>query len=509
MMALMIGDRMSSNLSAEMAQKNATPALLLSLLITLLLSGAGLWWVIRSFNLGALFKTNSSAEQIVNAPVEPTFMPRSSVWGPLLFPEGATAAKVRAIEKTRQGQHEEAVPDLVLSLQQQPNDPEALIYLNNLRGMIIANSLEQPLSHPPKPGFYPYTAYSIAVVVPIASDPNGSLEILRGVAQAQLEINQAGGIGGKPLMVLIVDDEGDPAIAPKIASKLAELPNVIGVVGHYTSDSSIAAATVYQAQGLVAISPVSTSVKLSNVGDYIFRTVPSDYVAGRVLADYTLQTLQEQKVAVFYNFQSGYSRSLKSEFGSALALGGGRVVGEYDLSAPNFDPSESVARAEELGATALALLPNTEQIDRALQVVQASRGQFTLLGGDDVYTPKTLEVAGQTAQGMVLTVPWHILAHSEAPFVAASYQLWGGDVNWRTVTAYDATQALIQALKQVDHAPNRAAVKEALRSSSFEAMGATEPIRFLSSGDRSQAVQLVTIKPGDRSGYGFDFVPLP
>jgi len=487
----------------EMAQKNETPALILSLLITLGLLGGGLWWLARSLNLGAVLRSEPASESAWDLnPTSPPNVPdglnssptsdaiaRISQGGRLLFPEGATPEKERAIAALSQGNQDQAIADLEASLQQRRNDPEALIYLNNAR---IGTA----------------PSYGIAVPVPIGTDPNGSLEIMRGVAQAQTEINQAGGINGTPLRVYIADDEGDPEIAQQIAIALLSDPSILGVVGHYASDVTLAAGEVYQNAGMVAISPVSTSVKLSNYGDYILRTVPSDFVAGRALADYMLRTLQQEQAAVFFNSQSGYSQSLKSEFASALALGGGQVVFEADLSDPNFNASQSVAQARERGATVLALLPNTGQLDRALQVVQANGGEFALLGGDDVYTPKTLQDGGQAAEGMVVAVPWHILAHTNSPFVGASRQLWGGDVNWRTVTAYDATRSLIQALQNAS-TPSREGVQQALRSPTFQTNGATSEVRFLPSGDRNQSVQLVTIEPGSRSGLGYDFIPIP
>ena len=109
---------------------------------------------------------------------------------------------------------------------------------------------------------------------------------------------------------------------------------------------------------------------------------------------------------------------------------------------------------------------------------------------------------------MVVAVPWHILGHSNSSFPGRSYQLWGGTVNWRTVTAYDACQALISALK-LQQNPTRSSVQKALISRDFQAMGATDSVNFLPSGDRNTSVQLVTVVEGNRSGYNYDFVPIP
>lgn len=471
-----------------MSQKNDTPALLLSLLITTLLLGAGIWWFNTRFNS----PQNSSS----NSPITPSGntggsqaspQERMSTGDRLLFVDGASSEKQAGVNAFASGQFPEAVTQLTAALQSDRNDPEALIYLNNAR---IGSQ----------------NAYSIAVSVPIGSDANGALEILRGVAQAQQEVNQAGGINGVPLQVVIANDENDPTTAQQVAQALVDNPKILGSVGHYASDVTLVAAEVYERGQLVTISPVSTSVKLSGFGQHTFRTVPSDYIAARALANHMLTVLNQQNAAVFYNSQSGYSQSIKSEFTTALSLGGGQVTSEFDLSNASFSANRSVEQAIAQGATVLVLLANTGELDRALQVVQVNQAKLPLLAGDDVYAPTTLEVGGAQAEGMVVAVPWHILSNPQSTFVQKSRQLWGGDVNWRSAMAYDAAQALIMALKTQ---PSRQGVQEALSNTSFSAEGATGTVRFLPSGDRNQAVQLVRVEAGSRSGYGYDFVPIP
>ncbi|MGB8703064.1 MAG: ABC transporter substrate-binding protein [Thermosynechococcaceae cyanobacterium] len=403
----------------------------------------------------------------------------------ILFSAVTSPAKLSGVEALAAGNRTEAIAQFQQSLRQNRNDPETLIYLNN------AQAGDKP--------------YGIGVSVPIASDANGAAEILRGVAQAQREINQVGGVEGHRLQVTIADDGNDAAMAKQVAQKFVGDPKVLGVVGHYASDVTLAAGPIYNDGKLSVISPISTSVKLSNFSPYVFRTVPSDYVAARALANYMLSRLKYQKAAVFFNAQSAYSQSLKGEFSTALALEGGQVVAESDLASPDFNGAQSVASATQQGAEVLALLGNTGTLDKALQVVQANQQRLTLLGGDDVYSPKTLQVGGEAAVGMVVAVPWHIQGNPNAIFPKKARQLWGGDVSWRTAIAYDATQALIAAMRQ---SPSREGVQKALRSADFSATGASGRVRFLPSGDRNAPIQLVKIVPGQRSGTGVDFVPL-
>jgi branched-chain amino acid transport system substrate-binding protein len=473
-----------------MSQKNETTVLVISLVVTLALVAAGLWLFKyipgkqdgtgNQNNLGVTTSTESRAS---NQPVSE----RMSAGEKLLIPSQATPEKQAAVKAIASGNYELAVSKLEASLKSDRNNPEALIYLNNAR---IGNQ----------------KSYTIAVSVPIGSDVNAAQEILRGVAQAQNEVNQAGGIGGVPLKVLIANDDNNPVVAEQVAAALVKNLDILGVVGHFASDTTLAAGKVYQSGQLVAISPVSTSVQLSGFGSYIFRTVPSDRFAGNALSRYMLTQLKRKKAAVFFNSTSTYSKSLKGEFTTALYGDGGQVVAEYDFASGAFNAGDDVEKAIKEGAEVLMLAPNSATLDKALQAVAVNRNRLQLLAGDDAYTPQTLQIGGPMAVGMVLAVPWHILGDPNSPFPKAASQLWGGEVSWRTALAYDATQALIATLQRN---PSRTGIQQALSASDFSATGSSGDIRFLPSGDRNRAVQLVTIQPGKRTSFGFEYVPVP
>jgi len=467
-----------------MSQKNETTVLVLTLLIMLGIVGLGVWW----FLLRPDTKIGNFNNPNTQSPSNNQSLPNPISFGEQAITTGDLASTKRTgIEALAAKKYDQAIANLEATLRTNKNDPETLIFLNNAR-------------------IKDQKSYAIAVSVPMGSDPNGSLEILRGVAQAQNEINQAGKINGVALKVAITNDNNSPEIAQQIATQLVNNQNVLGVVGPFSSDVTLAAGTVYQSGQLVAISPTSTSVKLSGFSPYVFRTVPSDYVAARALANYMETKLQQKNAAVFFNSQSAYSQSLKAEFVSAVSLAGGQVSSEFDLSKADFRAVKSVEQATQRGAKVLMLVSTTETLDRALQVVQVNRKQLPLLAGDDTYSPKTLEVGGEAAVGMVVAVPWHIDANPQASFARQSKQLWGAKVNWRTALAYDATQALISA---IERNPTRTGVQQTLASSEFSTQGASGTVQFLPSGDRNATVQLVKIVPNQEAESGYDFVPVP
>ncbi len=343
-----------------MSHKNETTVLLLSLVVTLGLVGGGIWLF-----KDRIFPQNQSANNL-STPDNQSIADRISFGEKILTSGEATAAKKEGVQALANQNYAQAIASLEKSLKIQRNDPQALIYLNNAR---IASA----------------KSYSIVASIPLGTAPNSSLEILRGIAQAQNAINTSGGIKGVPLKVGIANDDDNPEISQQIAANLVKNSDILGVVGPNASDTTLAAGSIYNTGKLVAISPTSTSVKITNFSPYVFRTVPSDFMAARSLANYMVKNLQKTQAAVFFNSQSNYSQSLKTEFVSSVALEGGQVLSEFDLSQGNFSAAKSLEQATGQGAEVLMFATNTETLDKALQVVQINQKRLNLLGGDDVY----------------------------------------------------------------------------------------------------------------------------
>ncbi len=466
-----------------MTTKNETTALVGALAISMGLLVAGGWWFVHQNEQGHLtlpWLLDTSSQQVAMAD-------RLSYGERLLLQGDRQPAKDQGISAYAEGEYAQAQQFFETALQENSNDPEALIYLNNAKA-----SLKQPV------------AIAVTVSMPVDTDTSGAKELLRGVAQAQKEFNDA----GNALKVLIGDDDGNPEVAAKLAQEFAKKSEILGVIGHFSSDTSLAAAQVYQSKGLAMISPTSTSVNLSTAGDYIFRTVPSDRFTSNALTNYLLNTLNVGKVVIFYNATSDYSNSLKNSLTTDFFALGGNVVAEVDVNQDGFNGARMLADAKEKGAEAIALLTDTPTLIQALQVIQVNENQLPIVAGDSLYKPETLEIGGRDAEGMVLAVPWHVQGNPDATFPKTSRALWGGDVNWRTALSYDAAQAFIAAIQQ-NPKPNRKAIQTSLTSPSFSVPGSAQSIQFLPSGDINRAMQMVVVEKGGRSGFNYDYVALP
>ena len=404
----------------------------------------------------------------------------------ILIPGSATLEKQRGVKAFRDGQYGKAVEWLEQAQKTERSDPETLIYLNNTR--LEAQKVK---------------SYTVAVAVPLDTSSEGlnsGLEILRGVAQAQDEFNQKR--KGAGIKVLIADDDNKSNQAKQIANALVQHKDVLAVVGHFSSDSTLAASKIYQQNQLVSISPTSTSEDLSVQGkshypNFFFRTVPSDRVTAQALASYLTKQVNLQTAVVFYNPGSKYSKSLQHQFRESLSKHGGQVVDELDLSTPILNSGKAIDKVGKQGAKVIALFPNSQSLilNKTIKLIIANKCRYFMVGGDTIYTPEILDVVGKEVQNcLVVAVPWHHRHSPDPKFPQTSEKLWGGQVSWRTALAYDATRVLLTALAK-SSAPSRVLLQQTLSNPNFKAMGATGMISFQANGDRKEPqIQLVQVQ---------------
>jgi len=410
---------------------------------------------------------------------------RISLGNQILLTSYATPDKQAGVQAFAEGNYQAAAQYFQKSLQQNRNDPETIIYLNNATA---------------SNGF----SLKIAVSVPIGSNPNVAQEILRGVAQAQDEINTSGGINGAKLQVEIVNDDNSPEVVREAAKTLTKDPSILAVIGHNASNASLEAAPIYQQEKLVMVTPTSFANNLSGFGSYIFRTVPNISVMAAPLAEYAVKTAGKTNIAVCYDSQAPDNISFKDEFVASLTAAGGKLVPTVcDFSLPSFNPESALADAVSKGAQGLMVAPHVDRIDRAISLARINRGKLPLYGSTTLYTFQTLKDGQKDVDGLVLPVPWHPDTNPGSRFPENARQRWGGIVNWRTATSFDATQAVIAGLRQSN---TREGLQKALRNASFSTAGSSEDVKFLPTGDRAGKPILVQVKQGGSTGY--NFVPL-
>jgi branched-chain amino acid transport system substrate-binding protein len=120
----------------------------------------------------------------------------------------------------------------------------------------------------------------------------------KAVRLAVDEVNQAGGLLGRKVEVVTLDDRGDSAEAANAVSRLIDVSKATAIIGEVASSLSLAGGRVAQRRKVPMVSPSSTNPKVTEVGDYVFRVCFLDPFQGKVMANFARNTLKFDKVAV-------------------------------------------------------------------------------------------------------------------------------------------------------------------------------------------------------------------
>ncbi len=312
-----------------------------------------------------------------------------------------------------------------------PTDPIARIFLNNAKAYLKSASL---------------TPLKIGVVVSFSQNDfhlDASKNVLRGVADSQAKFNEIGR-DGCFLEVIIADDRNKPNVAIEIAKSFSSFRSLLGVIGHHSSEGTRAGLPIYEENLLCLISPTSMSSNLRN--KVFFRTVGSTKELANTYASYLLER-SIGRVIVFYHKNNEYSQTLKNDFKKVFGERGGEIINEMNIIDPYLDIANIGKLSDDI---AVLFLSSIETNSAALGIVRKiSEFRFSrsiLLFSTSLSETPTLEKGGISLEGVVLVSP---SLKKDSIYMNHAKKRWQQpNVNWRVVTAYKATQAIIKAIRK-------------------------------------------------------------
>lgn len=342
----------------------------------------------------------------------------------------------------------------------------------------------------------------IGLAIPLTGGAAAYGEMVKGGVDIMLEqINKAGGVNGRQVEIVLGDDLCDPKEAAIVAQKFASNQEIVAVVGHLCSSSTLAGKPIYQKAGLVAVSPCSTAVNVCEGSDYMFRTVYRDDFQGIFNARYIKNVLGFEKVAIFYD-NDDYGIGLKDAFLDEAGEIGLMVVAmeAYTKETTDFTPQLTKFKSLDAQALFIAGLYNEAAII-ASQALKAGV-RLPITGADGIATPGFIEVAGaKAAEGAIASSPFAFgergLNGRADRFADAFIAKTGKEADWMAATSYDALGVLIAAIKSAG--ANRQAIKDYLKGmDSLEKGydGLTGVTYFDTNGDCQKPAFAVTVKNG-------------
>ncbi len=291
-------------------------------------------------------------------------------------------------------------------------------------------------------------------------------QMQRGVDLAVADINAAGGVLGQQVRLLAADDFCDPEQAVAVAQKLAG-DGVVFVVGHYCSGTSIAASAIYEAAGILQISPASSNPLLTEQGRAnVFRTFGRDDADGVVAGDYLADHWGDKKIAILHDnttFGKGLADLMKTQLnkrGVAEAIYQAYASGKNDYSAEIAALQAADIAVLYVGGyhTEIALMARAAR-DRGYSV--------QLVSGSDMATEEFALIAGAAAEGTLFTFVADPRRNAEAAQIAERFRAENFEPEGYTLFSYAAVQVWAQAIEKAGSLELQAVIAS-LRSHQFD-----------------------------------------
>lgn len=199
----------------------------------------------------------------------------------------------------------------------------------------------------------------IGVLQPLTGDAASYGESeLRAIQVAVEEVNAAGGINEKQIELVVEDGKCDPLSAGTAAQKLVNIDAVKVVIGGACSGETLAAAEVTEPAQVILISPSASSPKVTEAGDFVFRTYPSDALAGQIAAAYAYKELKAKKAALITEL-TDYAQGLREVYKAAFSSLGGSIVADETYTTGDVDFKIQILKIKNAKADVVYVVPQT------------------------------------------------------------------------------------------------------------------------------------------------------
>jgi len=270
-------------------------------------------------------------------------------------------------------------------------------------------------------------------------------QYMKGAEAAAEAINAAGGVNGEKIVVVAGDDACEPKQAVAVANRLVDQDEVIGVVGHFCSSSTVPASEVYADAGVLMITPGSTNPTVTERGlAAVFRMCGRDDQQGIVAGDYIVDVLKGKKVAVI-NDKDTYGKGLADATAKQLTARGVKPVLEEGLTRGEKDFSALVTKIRSTGADVVyfgGLHPEAGPLVR--QMREQGLKDVRFMSDDGIVTDELVTTAGgaQYVDGVYMTFGADPRMLPDSKAVVDQFRKSGYEPEGYTLYAYASLQAL-------------------------------------------------------------------
>ena len=221
-----------------------------------------------------------------------------------------------------------------------------------------------------------------------------------GIELALEEINEAGGVLGKQIELVKVDNKSEDSEAANVSARLATRENVVALLGPATSGNTKAAIPAATQNKIPLISASATADDITidsdgNVREYVFKTCYSDSFQGVIMAEFAIQDLESKNAAILGDTTSDYAKGLAKAFKETYEEAGGTIIAEEAYQASETDFKAVLTNLKGMDPDVLFVPGYYEEVGLIIRQAREMGFDVPILGADGYESPKLIEIAGE------------------------------------------------------------------------------------------------------------------
>lgn len=262
------------------------------------------------------------------------------------------------------------------------------------------------------------------------------------------ERNAAGGVKGRKIQLVTLDTASKASEGGTVVTRLINDEHVTAVLGEVASSITLAGGRVAQQLGVPDISPSSTNVHVTEIGDMVSRVCFTDDFQAWVVAKFLHDDLKLTKAAIMYDQGQAYSKGLADFFTKSFTEMGGTITTSQAYSGGNPDVSAQLQTIKGSGAQAVFMPGYYGDAANYMKQAKSKGIKIPFIGGDGWDSPELFRIAGDAANGNYFSN--HYSHEEQRPevqsFVAAYQKKWGTVPDGLAALGYDAARVLFDAM---------------------------------------------------------------
>ncbi|PIE82771.1 MAG: leucine ABC transporter subunit substrate-binding protein LivK [Candidatus Contendobacter odensis] len=288
----------------------------------------------------------------------------------------------------------------------------------------------------------------IAIAGPITGPvaQYGNMQMV-GAKMAVKRINAAGGVNGKQLEAVLMDDVCEPKQAVAIANQVIN-DGIKYVVGHLCSGSTQPAARLYDEEGILMITPASTNPAITQKGyTAVFRTIGTDDQQGPTAGRYIASTIKPKRIAIIHDKQQ-YGQGIAKEVKKTLENKGTKVAMFEGVTKGQTDFSALCTKMKSEKIDFVYYGGYHPELGLILRQCREQGFDARFMGPEGVGNKDISAIAGPASEGLLVTLPADFSADPANAGLVKAFKDDKQDPNGPFIMpSYSAVQIIADAIK--------------------------------------------------------------